>query len=169
MGRLDQTELMLGIWTDTDPEEDVMHLQSSQMLSNLQPRMHLQIWHDRDSINTEETIVSTHNKHFLCPRFVILSLTHTHVTHPSLLSNLCGLWRLILTLLQVSLVVPGLVLFSDKLVHSVGSEHQCVAVNGGSKMRRSIKAIQMHEIATSALSRRSWTTFTVALKTHRLS
>jgi len=43
MGRLDQTELMLGIWTDTGPEEDVMHLQSSQMLSNLQPRMHLQI------------------------------------------------------------------------------------------------------------------------------
>jgi len=72
MGRLDQTELMLGIWTDTDPEEDVMHFKSSQMLSNLQPRMHLQIWHDRDSINTEETIVSTHNKHFLCPWFVIL-------------------------------------------------------------------------------------------------
>ncbi len=164
---------MLSIWTDTDPEEDVIHsLSYHRCIFNPQPHPLFLTVHGQD-----KSVCGDSGKHCFYTQWALSlctvchSTTHTHIhTHhqlQALLSNWWGLWCLYLTLLQVSLVVPWLIFFRHKLVHPAGSEHQCVAVNAGSsKMRRSIKEIQIthDEAATSHFSRRLCRTLTIAEK-----
>ncbi len=89
MRRLNQTELMLSIWTDTDPEEDVIHsLSYHRCIFNPQPHPLFLTVHGQD-----KSLCGDSGKHCFYTQWTLSlctvchSTTHTHNTSPS--TRLC--------------------------------------------------------------------------------